>query len=85
MASTFGEIVANVSSAIDMSESVSATEKIGEDNERVNYKVFLRTVIGIEHPKPLIFLHNNYNLSAQLLQTMHVFFSFMKFFKAMLL
>ena len=34
MASTFGGIVAYVSSAIDMSESVSVIEKIEEDNEK---------------------------------------------------
>ena len=60
MASAFGKVVAHVSSASDVSESV--TEKIGEYNERVNYKVFLQTVTGIEHPKPLIFLHNYFKL-----------------------
>ena len=39
----------HVSSASDASESVSMTEKIVENNERVNYNEFLRTVTGIEH------------------------------------
>ena len=36
MASTFGGIVAHVSSAIDTSKSVPVIEKIADDNEKSN-------------------------------------------------
>ena len=72
MASTFGGIVAYFSSASDMSESVPVIEKIVEDNEKSDIKSIFA---GSEHPKPLIFLHNNHSLLlAGSLQTMRVFF-----------
>ena len=75
MASTFGGIVAHVSSASDTSESVLVIEKTVEDNEKSDIESILQALTGSEHPKPLIFLHNNHSLLlARSLQTMCVFF-----------
>ena len=49
-------MVAHVSSASDTSGSVSMTEKIIEDNEVSEVKVFLKAYTGSEHPKSLIFI-----------------------------
>ena len=66
MASTSGGIVAHVSSASDMSETVSVTEKLVEDNKKSK----MESIFPGSHWQ-LTFLHN---LLAQSLQTMCVFF-----------
>ena len=59
MASTIGGVVAHVSSASAVRKSMSVTEKIAEDNEESETESIFA---GSEHPKPLIFCYNIYNL-----------------------
>ena len=65
-------MVAHVSSASDISESVSMTEKI-IDNEVSEVESILKAFTGSEHLKPLNFHHSNYSLLALSLQTMCAF------------
>ena len=53
---------------------MSLMKKLLKTMKRASYKVFLQTVTGSEHPKPLIFLRYNHSLLALSLQTMCVFF-----------
>ena len=70
MASTFGGIVAHVSSESITSESVHVTEKIVEDNEESKID---RIFMGSKHPKHLIFCHKICSLLVQSFQIMCAF------------